>query len=1263
MRSFLNTVGFNSKNKLFVASALVVTQLINFASALEPIADIAQTPLTLTPTVDPNVMLLFDDSGSMDFEIMTSDALSSGLFFAPQPNGANAVTSLPTLQIARRENCDLATAAFGGYAYGTAAPTNHYVDTTDNNCYVAATDAWRFRSAAFNQLYFDPDQTYEPWTGFRTEGGNDVEFGNIDPANAPYDPFNPALGTIDLLATHPVTGDFRYYTWADTNSNGQFENGEQTEFLINAAPTEVQQNFANWFSYYRSRHLRTKAALGQFVASQVGTRMGLVRFNFSEFPSMPVTEMNDSIEVGAKRALLDAIYSIQPAQSASLVNERSPLHKRYIDAAEYLACNENELFPAGFECPAESGAAGTCQANHIIVASDGFIDLFPFSSLQAAEGIGNQDIDTNNEFDGGAFADAFMNTFSDAAISYYKNDLQPTIADDVALVSEDLNRYPSGPPELNADEPIHQHIRTHIFTYDVADPVVPNVDPVFDLSFPDVPANQAFSWDSPTASDFGLLQDLVHAAYSGRGQYIDTTRPINEVTDQTDGLSATITTGVGSTVPVAINTQITQGDFVVYRAFFDSTSLSGDLTAQQLSIEGVLNTSGGQDVFDWSAAAELDVTVGVNGDNFTQRNIITYSDDDGAGQARIFNFNSLAPAQQALLTEGQLNYLRGETADEGIIDGQFRVRPETVSTGGGVTHFAKLGTIANAAPVFVGSPGAVGRFGGAWPNAEGLSYADFQIDQAGREPIILAAANDGMLHAFNADNGSERFAYVPELVFDQLFRLSSQDYRHQFYVDSTPSVNDAFIMGAATASSPTWNTIAIGGLGAGGRGYYALNITDIDSVSSTTDALQTVMWEFGPEDDPDAEVVDSDIVSDLGLTFGRPTIGMSNAQDSAGNQRWVAIFGNGYNSTSSSGNAVIYILFIDEGLDGVWSSSDLVKIDTGIGGVDDGFATPNGIADVRAIDTDNNGTIDRLYAGDLRGNLHVVDVSSEFQTSWNDASNRFVLFEAAYQLTSESQAITTRPIVVPVSPVISGMSSGEDGSDTNPAVSQDGYIVVFTTGSFFTETDGSSADIQSIYGIYDDLSGAQVGPDTLIEQTLSNQVAENGVEVRIVTDNPVTIGEQDSGNTVNGWFIDFDVPVQGASSGVEFPGERSVQPSTLINEALFINTIIPQTLSCDPGPGGFGLVLNPFTGGPGDTVIFDINFDSLFDENDNITVSGEVNVVIGTRFDSTPSAPAFAGNFRIVQQVNGDIAVDGINPAALEFNAFSGRRSWREVVF
>lgn len=1234
---------------------LTMALLANVANAVTPIPDIAQTPLELTPTVSANVMILFDDSGSMDFEIITSDAISSGLFNAPHPDGSNFGSTNPALQINHRTGCQLISAAFGGYAYGFAAPTNHYVDSTGNNCYVAATNAWRFRTAAFNKLYFDPNEDYEPWTGFRPNGsGGSEQFPEIDITNAPLDPFNPAAGTIDLTAADPIVGFPRYFLWTDNNSDGLFQEGEQIgPFLIKDQPTAIQNNFANWFSYYRSRHLRAKALLGKLITSQTGTQIGLVRFNFSSLPSLTAEEMNADAEVDEKRALLDALYSTTPQQLAGLFEERSPLHKRHIETARYLQCTTSDVFSGTPECPAAAVPGGNCQANHIVVASDGFVDRFPFFFGGDDEGVdADEDADSFNDFDGamhedpsGNFFFSFLRTFSDVAIKFYKEDLRTSVANEVPSKVADRQRYPST-PELEPEDTLHQHVKTHVASFlppfSSAAPY-----PITNLPPATPPPTSSFPWQDPLSSDFGLLQDLVRAAYSGRGEYIDSTE--SSATNELENLSQTIATGLGSTTPVAINTQSSAENAVIYRTFYDASSNSGDLVAQALNPDGTPNEdTDGNPIFIWSAAEELDNVASASSDT---RTIITYSDNSGVGEGLRFTYDAgsgIDVMQQMLLDapqpgsvmgtvgEDRLNYLRGQTENEGLNfdDGEFRIRPETESTGGGVVHFAKLGTIANAAPVFVGIPQAFGRFGGAWPSADGETYFDFQTAQADRDPTVLIAANDGMFHMFNAANGDERFAYVPELIFDQLSKLTDPEYNHQFYVDSTPSVNDAYVKASSAALNPSWNTIVVGGLGAGGRGYYAINITDPANFNDQDNARAQVMWEFGPEDDPDA----AGAASDLGFSFGRPLIAMSNAADGSGNQRWVAVFGNGYNSTSANGNAIIYLLFIDEGLDGIWNPTDLIKIDTGIGGAVGGFVNPNGIADVRAIDTDGNGTIDRLYAGDLRGNLHVVDISSTSSSDWNNSSNRFILFNAQYQPPGDTQPITTRPLAV-----------------RHPTGT--GFIVIFTSGSYFTDSDAKNTDIQSIYGVWDDLSGNQVDAADLVEQTLSNQTTAGGLEVRTVSDNPVTWGTPGGSNAARGWFIDFDVPPEGGG-GVQFPGERAVRELTLQNGILFVNTIIPQESNCDPAPGGFGLGLDPLTGSDGNVIIFDINIDNIFDTNDNINVAGDSKIIVGTRFKSTPTDSSFFNNYRIVQLIDGDIDTIGINPGN---NEFIGRQAWREV--
>src|SRR5206468_4235334 len=140
-----------------------------------------------------------------------------------------------------------------------------------------------------------------------------------------------------------------------------------------------------------------------------------------------------------------------------------------------------------------------------------------------------------------------------------------------------------------------------------------------------------------------------------------------------------------------------------------------------------------------------------------------------------------------------------------------------------------------------------------------------------------------------------------------------------------------------------WNTVLVGGLGGGGKGYFALNVTDPDSsYVSEVNAASTILWEFSDSDDrypvdalgnPLGGAVGARVdpngqpVKDLGYALNPPTIAMSNVNDTGSptQKEWISVFGNGYDSTS--GIAKLFVLFMDRGLDG-WAAGDFVKLDT-----------------------------------------------------------------------------------------------------------------------------------------------------------------------------------------------------------------------------------------------------------------------------------------------------------------------------------------------
>jgi type IV pilus assembly protein PilY1 len=122
-----------------------------------------------------------------------------------------------------------------------------------------------------------------------------------------------------------------------------------------------------------------------------------------------------------------------------------------------------------------------------------------------------------------------------------------------------------------------------------------------------------------------------------------------------------------------------------------------------------------------------------------------------------------------------------------------------------------------------------------------------------KNDVLYAGANDGMLHAFNADSGEELFAYVPNLVFSNLKSLTSTSSGHKYFVDLTPTVSDVDLSGITT--------LLIGGLGRGGRGYYALDVSGISPISGTVpttenDLADMVLWEYPNVNTPNDQIAD-----------------------------------------------------------------------------------------------------------------------------------------------------------------------------------------------------------------------------------------------------------------------------------------------------------------------------------------------------------------------------------------------------------------------
>lgn len=678
---------------------------------------------------------------------------------------------------------------------------------------------------------------------------------------------------------------------------------------------------------------------------------------------------------------------------------------------------------------------------------------------------------------------------------------------------------------------------------------------------------------------------LNSVATAGGGVYLYA-EDADTLVNQFNAAAAAILSHVSTASAVAFNSlSLTQGS-AVYIAQYNTTRWSGNVIKRNLNTNGLLGS------IVWEAASLLDNTP------YSQRTLFTYNRDTKRGIP--FNqLSSLSADQQADLTLGadatvgqaRLDYVRGNRVGEGT---DFRVRDSV------------LGDIINSGPLYVGP--AISNWPDTAPFPTGnQKYSLFKAAQVNRTPVVYAGANDGMLHAFNANTGRELFGYIPESLFstvnnEGLHYLSDPAYQHRFYVDLPVTVADAYVS-VSPGGAPNWHTILIGGERNGGNGYFALDITNPSNFVQSN-ANNLLLWEFSSKDD-----------DRLGRTYSQPVIGLMN------NGRWAAIFGNGFNAPGTN-TAHLFVVYLDGGLNGEWREGrDYFVFDTKEGN----SAKPNGIATISAVDLDGNGTIDRVYAGDLDGKLWAFNVASSNPTNWKiaygGANNPRPLFSGP-----PSQSVTVKPVVVK-NPRVGDLPSN-----------QPNVIVMFGTGQLLSGGDKNVTTTQTFYGIWDH------GNDNIGQSRLVEQLVTTSGTTRRLTDFPVPYLAPNSGQRREGWYINFR------------NGERIVtNPATRAGLVFFSTTIPNMSSPCDYGGTGFLMTAKVENGGQPPVRTFyvynynELNNDDMIDDNDFIS---------GIQYESgVPSEFSFLGDMLYVPMSSGSIATYKVIESTVE----TGRISWRQI--
>lgn len=980
---------------------------------------------------------------------------------------------------------------------------------------------------------------------------------------------------------------------ADLNGDGR----------ISEADRDERTNFANWYAYYRVRSFAARAGISRAFASLgEGIRVGYGSVNggLTSVDGKAVYGVSQGVRPfsgEARKAFYDWMFSSRSSGNTAL--------RRALNGVGSYYENASASGPWSTTPGEGGGELLSCRKSFAVMMTDGYWNDATASGAARDNNDGTPGTTITGP-DGerfsyeprSPFADGNRDTLADVAMYYWKRDLLPALE----------NRVPVSPQ--------NPAFWQHMVTYAVGFGVDGTVDA--DAAFAAISSGREIHWPNPVgAADDSPFKtdDLLHAAVNSRGGYFSAA-DADELALALRSALARIQTQNTSATQIAVSGAYVDGGSRVFQARYDSGSWAGQLLAyhvynyDDLAAGAIPEGSAVGEVSPvplWDAAQQLPAPGQrriLSWDPELRRGVEFSADEDAGlsaaqlrrlydGGAGIDDGGEDEDAAASARRRALIDYLRGVRSDEvaaGETGGGFRARVSV------------LGDIVHSDPVFVGSAD-FGHAAATHPQLRDkrAAYVARRASAAFRErpQMVYAGANDGMLHAFDARSGRERFAFVPNAVIDHLQLLADPLYMHRYYVDGPAAVSDAWLGGS-------WKTVLVGSTGAGGRSYFALDVENPrDSAEGGSIRPAQVLWEV--ED------------ADLGYSIGQAAIGMTESG------HWVAIFGNGYNSEQQ--RAMLFVVDLASG-------EVLARLDTGAGSAE----APNGLATPVAIDSDGNGAIDLVYAGDLHGAMWKFDFTGAQAGAWQLALGGEPLFRAT-DADGRPQPITSRPQVA-----------------RHP--SRGGLLVAFGSGQFFERGDAARQDVNSFYGVLD-LCGrdGNACPRALSRAALQEQrilveraerFGELSWQIRVISDETVDADQY-------GYFLDLVSPRNGAE------GERIVSQPLIWNDRLIYTTMIPSADPCRFGGTSWVMEVDPFHGGRLPFSVFDLDEDGRYDQADFVELIDdqgrrELVAVSGRRTRSgITRTPGVIEGQKYISSATGEA------PEILRQFQLDGRQSWRQL--
>lgn len=1266
--------------------------LLFIQSSHATLLDPAQSPLILSESVAPNMIFTLDDSGSMRFARVPDDPVAEAesrrvkssyynpLYYNPavtyplpikyNDDGSRASsqysTSFTTAYLngfnTNKGSIDLSSGYQATWTYdptgsGTNFPSNasaanpspeYFFDSGDFN--LSLTGTATSAPQTINNVIFTVTRST---TGTKCSAAitspsdmgsvscsrssntyrvttTDQRYNNIP---AYYYVFDTTQPSCTQTAANQKEDDNCYKRVTVSSNSGQVRPSDAT------AGTNELNNFARWYSFYRNRALTTMSAANIAFSGLPST----VRLTWQRLNSC--NSFNDS----ACKNYLRKFSQYQRGNffswlSSSPFSGGTPLRVAQQKAGEFIASNDAWAYNP-YPLNSTGGTGSTvqspeysCRANYHLLMTDGLWNgnNGATSATLKPDHTNTTLPDSTSYTQQRPFTDSTESTLADLAFHYWATDARNLTNDIKPIIQAPSSNTATQYWDPRNDPATWQHLTT--FTVGVGLTASLNATGIpWSGETNTGTGYQALvsgtqNWPAASDGSDNNVYDLWHTAINSRGEFFSADTPEAIVTAFREIISriSNRTTSAGAPGVTASIVEDTLNR-EVYETKFNSEDWSGDLTKFRITESGIRSAV-------WSAQTRIDEQ------SASSRNIKIFS-PTATNKLQDFTWSNLTSAQQALLNRNydtasiptdtlgsqRLDYIRGDQSREGSAAGAFRIRSSVLSD------------IVNSSPVIVGTPKYVSYLadqidGGTLANGNS-SYGTFKaanraerlsVETASpRRPMVYVGANDGMLHGFDANTGSEVFAYVPTAVLENLFKLPSQRYTgtsHHFYVDGTPTVADVYYDDA-------WHTVLIGTLRAGGRSIFALDITDPDNIK--------LLWEISSTDTG---------FGNLGYTYSQPVVARLHTG------KWAVVTGNGYGNQAATTADLASLMIIDV------ETGNLERELTVTGN----SALPNGLSTPRLADNNSDGIADYAYAGDLQGNMWRFDLVTTSATPASPDPFRRSLIGTIQP--------TTFNVAFAGTPLYTAIDGRTTGASTQPITAPPslvrhpsglGYIVAFGTGKYFETNDGNidATRAMTVYGIWDrETKGQNTTTRTsptrsnLQEQTITEQATSNPFSanesvqgLRLLSQN--TVVWYGANNSINkqGWFL--DLKVSGASTN---SGEMLINPMAARGKVLLLNTLTPNANPCREGVDSWLYGLDPATGGRTNFNVFDLNNDKVVDANDSVQRGGSNTVVSSYK---KPGSGGFTTN-------NGDIYTAPSQGSGMKYSAgptTKGRQSWRII--